>query len=181
MADVHALLAPIRQLHERISAAVVEACEAAAVDELARIVKEEEGDTIFAVDRVSEELLVEVFEREVAPTTPLVLIAEGLEGGQITLPYGTPESEAVWRIIVDPIDGTRGLMYQKRSAWVLTGVAPNLGPDTDLQDIELAIQTEIPLVKQHLSDVAWAIRGEGVHAERFNRLSGERSALRLQP
>ncbi len=181
MADARALLAPIRHLHELIRESVVAACEGAALEELSRVVKEEEGDTIFAVDRVSEDLLVEFFAREVATTTPLVLIAEGLEGGQITLPYGTPESEAVWRIIVDPIDGTRGLMYQKRSAWVLTGVAPNLGPDTDLQDIELAIQTEIPLVKQHLSDVAWAIRGEGVHAERFNRLSGERSALRLQP
>ena len=66
------------------------------------------------------------------------------------LPRGTPETEAVWRIIVDPIDGTRGLMYQKRSAWILTGVAPNRGPETALKDIELAVQTEIPLVKQHL-------------------------------
>ncbi len=181
MTDVRALLAPIKQLHERIRAAVVEACERAATDELARVVKEEEGDTIFAVDRVSEELLVEFFEREVAPAAPLVLIAEGLEGGRVMLPRGIPESEAVWRIIVDPIDGTRGLMYQKRSAWILTGVAPNRGPDTNLQDIELAVQTEIPLVKQHLSDTAWASRGEGVRAERFNRLTGERSSLSLQP
>jgi fructose-1,6-bisphosphatase/inositol monophosphatase family enzyme len=181
MTDVHALLAPIRQLHERISAAVIEACEAAAVDELARVVKEEEGDTIFAVDRVSEELLVEVFEHEVAPTAPLMLIAEGLEGGQIMLPRGLPEAEAVWRIIVDPIDGTRGLMYQKRSAWILTGVAPNRGPETNLQDIELAIQTEIPLVKQHLSDTAWAICGEGVRGERINRLTNERVPFHLKP
>lgn len=181
MTDARALLAPIKQLHERIRAAVVEACERAATDELARVVKEEEGDTIFAVDRVSEELLVEFFEREVAPAAPLVLVAEGLEGGRVMLPRGIPESEAVWRIIVDPIDGTRGLMYQKRSAWVLTGVAPNRGPDTNLQDIELAVQTEIPLVKQHLSDTAWASRGEGVRAERFNRLTGEYSSLSLQP
>ena len=181
MADVHVLLGPIRDLHERIRRAVVEACESSALDELARVVKEEEGDTIFAVDRVSEELLVEVFEHEVAPTTPLVLIAEGLEEGQVVLPRGTPEANAVWRIIVDPIDGTRGVMYQKRSAWVLTGVAPNRGPETSLQDIELAVQTEIPLIKQHLSDTMWAIRGEGVRSERFNRLTGERTALNLQP
>ena len=36
-------------------------------------------------------------------------------------------------------------MYQKRSAWILTGVAPNRGPETSLQDIVLAMQTEIPL------------------------------------
>lgn len=181
MADVRALLTPIRELHERIRAAVVEACEGAAVDELARVVKEEEGDTIFAVDRVSEELLLEIFEREVAPTTPLVLIAEGLEGGQVMLPRTLPEAEAVWRIIVDPIDGTRGIMYQKRSAWILTGVAPNRGPETNLQDIELAVQTEIPLVKQHLCDTVWAICGEGVRGERINRLTNERSPLHLKP
>ena len=33
--------------------------------------------------------------------------------------FGTPAEEASWRIIMDPIDGTRGLMYQKRSAWIL--------------------------------------------------------------
>ena len=181
MPDVRALLAPIRHLHERIRKAVVEACERARLEELARVVQDDEGDTIFAVDRVSEELLVEFFAREVAPATPLVLIAEGLESGQVTLPHGTPESEAVWRIIVDPIDGTRGLMYQKRSAWILTGVAPNRGAGTALQDIELAVQTEIPVIKQHLSDVAWAIRGQGVEAERVNRLTGERLPLTLEP
>jgi hypothetical protein len=87
----------------------------------------------------------------------------------------------VWRIIVDPIDGTRGLMYQKRSGWVLTGVAPNLGPETNLRDIELAVQTEIPLVKQHLSDVLWARLGEGAKAKRFNRLTRETEELHLQP
>jgi fructose-1,6-bisphosphatase/inositol monophosphatase family enzyme len=97
------------------------------------------------------------------------------------LPEGANESDAVWRIIVDPIDGTRGLMYQKRSAWVLTGVAPNRGAETNLSDIELALQTEIPLVKQHLSDTLWAFRGEGARAERFNRLTGERTPVTLQP
>lgn len=72
-------------------------------------------------------------------------------------------------------------MYQKRSAWILTGVAPNKGPETNLADIELAVQTEIPLVKQHLSDVLWAIAGQGAGAERFNRLTGERQPLTLQP
>lgn len=181
MAEIRGLLDSIRHLHERIRDAVVAACEQSALEELARVVEDAEGDTIFAVDRVSEELLVEFFEREVAPSTPLVLIAEGLPGGQVMLPRGAAETEAVWRIIVDPIDGTRGLMYQKRSAWILTGVAPNRGPATGLQDIELAVQTEIPLVKQHLSDAVWARRGRGVQAERFNRLTGERQSLPLHP
>jgi fructose-1,6-bisphosphatase/inositol monophosphatase family enzyme len=179
--DLHALLEPIRELHERIRDAVVQACEAAALEEMASVDHESEADTIYAVDRVSEEVLVDFFEQEIAPTMPHVLIAEGLAGGQIVLPRGSDEAAAVCRIIVDPIDGTRGLMYQKRSAWILTGVAPNRGPETNIQDIELAVQTEIPLVKQHLSDMVWAVRGQGVGAERYNRLTDERQPLHLKP
>ena len=181
MTDIRTLLEPLRRLHETIRAAVIEACERAASDELAKVVAEEQSDTIFAIDRVSEEVLIDFFEREVAPHAPVLLIAEGLSDGQITLPRGTAESDVVWRVIVDPIDGTRGLMYQKRSGWILTGVAPNRGPDTSLNDIELAVQTEIPLVKQHLSDVLWAVRGAGFHAERFNRITGEQAPLELHP
>jgi fructose-1,6-bisphosphatase/inositol monophosphatase family enzyme len=176
------LLSPIRTLHEQIREAVVAACEASATAELAAIAREEAGDTIYAIDKVSEELLVDFFSREVAVHTPLVLIGEGLEPhGKVVLPAGTAEADARWRIIVDPIDGTRGVMYQKRSSWILTGIAPNRGPATNLQDIELAVQTEIPLVKQHLSDTLWAIRGQGAQAERYNRLTGERTPIRLHP
>lgn len=180
--DVRALLPTIKRLHERVRDAVVAACERSALEELSRVAEDEaEGDTIYAVDRVSEELLIEIFEREIAPHSSLVLIAEGIEEGKIVLPRGTNEADALWRIIVDPIDGTRGLMYQKRSAWVLTGVAPNRGEETDLQDIVLAVQTEIPLIKQHLCDTLWAIKGEGAYAERLNRLSGESQPITLHP
>lgn len=180
--EIHDFLAPIRRLHEEIRAAVVAACEASDAAALSAIAAEEEGDTIYAIDKVSEERLVDFFAAEIAVHTPIVLIAEGLEPhGKIVLPEGTAEADAKWRVIVDPIDGTRGVMYQKRSSWILTGVAPNRGDQTSLADIELAVQTEIPLVKQHLSDMLWAIRGEPVGAERFNRLTEERTPLHLQP
>lgn len=182
-ADIGQLLQPIRTLHDRIRDAVMAECERAQADALARVVddRDDEGDTIYAVDRVSEEVLVHFFETEVATRWPIVLIAEGLAGGAIALPRGTAEADARWRIIVDPIDGTRGLMYQKRSGWILTGVAPNRGPETTLADIELAVQTEIPLVKQHLCDAIWAQRGAGAQAERLNRLTGERHSLTPRP
>ncbi|HUE82057.1 MAG TPA: hypothetical protein VMM84_08070 [Pyrinomonadaceae bacterium] len=180
--DTGELLASIRRIHEHVRDAVVAECERAAVEELAAVADDESaGDTIYAVDRVSEELLVQLFESEVAQRTPVVLIAEGISGGQVVLPHDASEADAVWRVLVDPIDGTRGLMYQKRSAWVLTGVAPNRGEETSLQDIELAVQTEIPLVKQHLSDTLWARKGMGAQAERFNRLTLERQVLPLRP
>jgi fructose-1,6-bisphosphatase/inositol monophosphatase family enzyme len=181
LSDVSALLGPIRELHASIRDAVVAACEAAALDEMAQVSRESEGDTIYAVDRVSEERIVEFFEREVAPRASLVLIAEGLEGGGLPLPRGTSADEAEWRVIVDPIDGTRGLMYQKRSGWILTGVAPNRGAATTLEDVVLAVQTEIPLVKQHLSDVVWARKGGGAHAERHDRLARRSTPIQLRP
>ncbi len=179
--DPDTLLEPLKRLHATIRKTVVEACERSAIEAMSEIAKEEEGDTIYAVDRISEELLVEFFEHEIANIAPVILIAEGLQGGRLTLPRGTKEQDAHWRIIVDPIDGTRGLMYQKRSAWILTGVALNHGPQTSLRNIRFAIQTEIPLVKQHLSDCIWAAQGGGINAERFNRISGETVGITLQP
>jgi fructose-1,6-bisphosphatase/inositol monophosphatase family enzyme len=179
--EIRDLLEPLRRLHRSIRDRVVEECERSSVATLSRVVADDDGDTIFAVDRVSEEVLVGFIEREIASTISVVLVAEGIVDGKVVLPRGVDEADAVWRILFDPIDGTRGLMYQKRSAWVLTGVAPNRGVGTSLRDIELAIQTEIPLVKQHLSDELWAIRGEGFQVERYDRISGETSAVQLSP
>jgi fructose-1,6-bisphosphatase/inositol monophosphatase family enzyme len=97
------------------------------------------------------------------------------------LPDSAAADEARWQIIVDPIDGTRGLMYQKRPGWILTGVAPNRGSATSLADIVLAVQTEIPLLKQHLTDQLWAVRGRGAHGVRFNRLTHEATPLTINP
>jgi fructose-1,6-bisphosphatase/inositol monophosphatase family enzyme len=176
-----ALLSPLRRLHERVRDSVIAACHEAAFEDLSRADDQAEGDTIYAIDRVSEDMLVELFESEVASVATLILIGEGLPDGRVVLPRGARDEDAVWRVIVDPIDGTRELMYQKRSAWILTGVAPNRGHETGIQDITLAIQTEIPTLKQHICDSLWAMKGEGAHAERFDRLSGERRALRLKP
>jgi fructose-1,6-bisphosphatase/inositol monophosphatase family enzyme len=173
------LLAPLRRVHEAIRQAVIDAC-ASADAPLAGVERDGAGDTIYAIDRVSEDRLLDLLAREVAPVAPVVVIAEGLSG-PVVLPPGTAEGAATFRVIVDPIDGTRGLMYQKRSAWILTGVAPNRGEATRLSDIALAVQTEIPLVKQHLSDTLWALRGEGAGAERWHRFSGERTPLTLRP
>ena len=107
--DATVLLEPIRRLHAGMRDAVVASCEDAALEDMARVSRDGEGDTIYAVDRVSEERIVDFFAREIAPRAPLVLVAEGLEGGMV-LPRGTAEADALWRVIVDPIDGTRGLI-----------------------------------------------------------------------
>ncbi|HLQ79067.1 MAG TPA: inositol monophosphatase [Terriglobia bacterium] len=178
--NAHDLVDPLRRLHDDIRSAVIASTEAQRLEELASVRREQDGDTIYAVDVVSEDILLDFFEKLSAGFS-FVLIAEGLHDGPIAFPRGSDPASVDWRIIVDPIDGTRGLMYQKRSAWILTGAAPNRGPQTSLQDIVAAVQTEIPLVKQHLSDQLWALKGEGAQAERFNRVTGERSKLQLRP
>jgi fructose-1,6-bisphosphatase/inositol monophosphatase family enzyme len=172
---------PLRRLHDWIRGLVVTACEQRGADELARVAHSGAGDVIYAVDRISETALVEWFNREIAAHEPIVLIGEGLSSAGMTLPIGANADDARWRVIVDPIDGTRGLMYQKRPAWILTGVAPNRGEETSLADIEAAVQTEIPLIKQHLSDQLWAARGGGVQGVRFNRLTDATQPLAIQP
>jgi Inositol monophosphatase family len=202
----HPLVDPILALHRRIRADVVAACEQAALELLSNVASDDEGDTIYAIDRVAEHVLIGEIERTIATAAaPVVLVAEGVPGGRVIIPKGADESRAAWTIVVDPIDGTRGVMYQKRPGWILTGVVshrpdrsiggaeasppqrlaeappPQRPAQPRLSDIELAVQTEIPLVKQHLCDELWAVRGHGVKATRVNRLSGDAEPLKLRP
>jgi hypothetical protein len=179
-ADARRLLPAILALHDSIRTSVVDAFASQRPGAMSDVAEDGVGDTIYAVDRVSEETLVAGLEI-VAREEPLVLVAEGLPPTGLVLPHGASEQDCRWRLLVDPIDGTRGLMYQKRPAWILTGVAPNRGPATRLRDIVLAVQTEIPLVKQHLCDQLWAVRGEGVESRRLDRISGRSEPLILRP
>jgi len=178
MRDPRVLLEPILAMHDRVRDEIVHATERAHPDQLAAVDHDTGGDTIYAIDVIGEAVVTR-FAADLAHEHAFVLVGEGLPGGRRGHPGG--DEAADWWIIVDPIDGTRGLMYQKRSAWILTAVAPNRGPATSLRDVVLAVQTEIPLIKQHLSDQLWAVRGEGVQAVRYNRLTGERGPIRPAP
>ena len=144
------------------------------------------ADTIYKIDAVVDPALV-AFCQEWAKTTPLVLVSEGLEdeGGRevesLTFPLGSRAEDAEIRVIVDPIDGTRGIMYDKRSAWALAGVAPNKGPNTRLRDVEVAVMTELPTSKMGYADVLWAIKGRGAHAERVDLRTFDAEPLPIRP
>src|SRR3954462_6087628 len=173
------LLEPLLALHDTIRLAVLDATDRDTRHALAGVSRQDAADTIYAIDVVAEQVLTR-FAARLAETQTFVLVAEGLHGGKQVWPKGTAEADATWRIIVDPIDGTRGLMYQKRSGWILSAAAPNRGPATSLQDVVLAVQTEIPLRKQHLSDHVRAIKGEGVTAHRDDRITGDPTELALR-
>jgi fructose-1,6-bisphosphatase/inositol monophosphatase family enzyme len=180
-ADLQALLLLLQKTQQAIRDRVVAACEAQTTDELSAVAEDAEGDTLFAIDKVSEAELLRQLEPAAERFGGFVLIAEGVAGGELCLPRGLRPEQARFRIIVDPIDGTRGIMYQKRSAWVLAALAPNLGAATSLRDVVLCVQTEIPTVKQHLCDELWAVRGQGAFAERFDRVTKRRWPLQLRP
>ncbi len=139
------------------------------------------ADTIYGVDRISEEAILEWFERHWPKAWPLELVMEGLEGEATTFPRGTPVARTVWKCILDPIDGTRNLMYDKRSAWILTALAPQRGARTHLGDIVVAAMTELPTSKMWRSDQLSAVRGRGVKAQACDVRTGRRQALRVRP
>lgn len=155
-----------------------ENCEIA---DLARIDHESVADTIYSIDIISEEAIVEWFEAHWPSEWPVELVAEGFDDPAMRLfPRGTKLEETRWRCVVDPIDGTRGIMYDKRPAWVLAGLASQLGADTRLPDIFVAAMTEIPTRKQWRSDQISAIRGRGLRCAAFDVRTGLRSSLILR-
>jgi fructose-1,6-bisphosphatase/inositol monophosphatase family enzyme len=140
------------------------------------------ADTIYEIDRSVETILLPALQEHLAPLASFVLICEGVNDEQpLPFPANCSIDDCALRIIVDPIDGTRPIMYNKRSAWVLMGVAPNRGAATTLADIELAVQVELPTTRAAVADSLWAIRGQGAFGETVHLTTGERIAFRPQP
>lgn len=141
----------------------------------ADVVGKTEADTIYHVDRLSETAILTWFDEHWPRTWPVELVMEGLEPGEpATFPRGVPVSATRWKCILDPIDGTRGLMYDKRSAFILAGLAPQRGARTELDDIIVAAMTELPTSKQDRADQLSAVKGQGVVAERIDLARDQR-------
>jgi hypothetical protein len=177
------ILDRLRAFQRQVRDVVIASRNAGSLHEVSRI---SSADTIYKIDADVDPILEEFCE-EWGKKTPLVLIAEGLEdssGRELdyrVFPHGASEADAKIRVIVDPIDGTRGIMYDKRPAWALAGVAPNKGRATKLSDIEIAVMTELPTSKMGFADALWAVKGRGAQGVRENLLNGHATALTLAP
>ncbi|MFP6763075.1 MAG: hypothetical protein VB858_05640, partial [Planctomycetaceae bacterium] len=114
---------------------------------LTRSVAEEGGDCIYSIDRAVEPLIVKEIETWPGECFPLMLISEGL-GQDGRRCFGPPGQPLRFRLIVDPIDGTRMLMYDKRSAWFLAAVAEDCGETTSLAGTFASVLTELPTSRQ---------------------------------
>src|SRR5262245_57127765 len=137
--------------------------------DMAAVEGETAADTIYAIDKVADDALLRWFEQH---WPDVEVVSEGLDDAVVV--GRDPE----WTVIVDTIDGTRGLMYDKRAAWCLAAAAPRGGR---LRDVVTAAMTELPTVKQGAADQLSGVRGRGLSAERVDLRDGRRSALTVRP
>lgn len=137
--------------------------------DMAAVAGSTSADTIYGIDKVADDALVDWFEQH---WTAVQLVSEGFDEPVVVGP------SADWTVIVDSIDGTRGLMYDKRSAWCLAAAAPVGG---SLRDVVAAAMTELPVSKQGAADQLSGVRGGGVHIERIDLGNGTRRPLTSRP
>lgn len=149
-------------------------------DGLALPVAHEGGDTVYALDRHVEPVIERALATWPDADKPLLLISEGL-GPDGRKSFGRPGEPERYRLIVDPVDGTRGLMYDKRSAWFLAAVARNRGEATTLADAFASVIVELPTTKQGWADAFLALSGERSRGFRRRLESVETRELVLQP
>jgi hypothetical protein len=177
--DHRTLVPRLRALQVEIRSALRAVMETQAVELLARAVRDDAGDTIFGIDVEVENLLLHYCEKW-GEEQHFTLVGEGLPTEGVT--FGTPgRGGPPFRLLVDPIDGTRGLMFDKRSGWCLMGCAPDRGSDTLLQEVEVAVMTELPTTRQNISDVVWAVTGQPAEAERHDIVRNTKMPLRVLP
>jgi fructose-1,6-bisphosphatase/inositol monophosphatase family enzyme len=179
----------VRRLLCRLQDAIRDALWAArdrqAAGDLAGIAAVTAADTIYQIDRVSEGVILAWFEAHWPPTWPVELVMEGVEEDHpVTFPRGTAVAQTAFKCILDPIDGTRNLMYDKRSAWTLAALAPQRRKQTHLGDVVVAAMSELPTSKQWAADQVSGVRGcgpRGLVADRVNVLDGRRTPLPVRP
>jgi hypothetical protein len=167
---------------ERVRDHVLNQLRQESAESLSAIAFETAADKIYVIDRSVETVLLPALAEELQPLLSFALICEGVNDEKpLSFPAGTPIDQCQARLIVDPIDGTRPIMYNKRSAWWLAGLAPNRGEETSLLDIDLAVQIEIPTTRAALADVIWAVRGRGAKGVTSNLITHELKTLQPEP
>ncbi|MDA0808804.1 MAG: hypothetical protein O2945_10110 [Planctomycetota bacterium] len=145
---------------------LVRSAFATGANTLADAVAEEGGDRIYRIDREVETTIEQTISSWPESCLPVLLIAEGM-GSDGRILFGDPERQPRWRLIVDPIDGTRMLMFDKRSAWFLAAACPDNGEATTLADSVASVMVELPPSKQTLADAFSASAGKSTRGLRF--------------
>lgn len=160
------LVAAVLELHDAIRDAVLEQISNAPEAGAARS-RDGAGDVSYGIDVTAEDAIAAHLS---TLPEPVVVISEGL--GERVFPAGSDRSAAQFGLIVDPLDGTRELMYQKRSAFVLSAVVRETQEAPTLRDVVYGVMTEVPPLDQTIGVRAWAHRGSGAYVERWDLRQG---------
>ncbi len=179
--DLHQLRVLLCRLQDAVLQMVLAQQRAATRGELTAIAVEPKADTIFRIDKVVEGTLLHWITNHWPAQEPVELVMEGVDDEALVFPAGIQLSDTKWKCIIDPIDGTRSWMHDKRGAWSLAAIAPQRGTDTRLSEIVVAAMTELPVTKQWRADQLSAVRGTGVVAEAIDVRGGERVSWRPAP
>ncbi len=166
------------QSFEKLREGLIRAMGESNTPALSRVIREDKDDTVYSIDLIAAELLWTLLEEHIAPLGGAVLIAEGV-GERIIEPAGGGAPR--WRMLVDPVDGTRCLMYGKRSAWALAAIAPDKGDGTMLSDSVASVMVELPTPRAALAETLWAVKGSGARAETVNIITGDRVEYTPRP
>jgi fructose-1,6-bisphosphatase/inositol monophosphatase family enzyme len=178
---------PLHQLALRMRTAarraLLEAIDHGTLDAIARPHSIGAGDVTYGID-VPTEIVLDRWLEEIAAKAPISLLTEdagwrhrgpGKTGRVVELDgfdHGGP------RIVVDPIDGTRNLMTDLRSAWSVIAVCEPGESEPWMRDVTGGVLAEIPdsrgdharvfqatrggrvvLAHERSSDGAWLTRG----------------------
>ena len=153
-----------RSLADRLTRAVHRALRAGRDAELTALAGRGAGDWTYGIDELAEREL-DAWFTEQAAEGPLSLLTEdrgwrhrGPEGELPGFGHGGP------RVAVDPIDGTRPLMWDLRSAWTVVSVAGPGAGQPRLTDLVEGVVAEIPDTRAALGRVLHARLGEGCRA-----------------
>ncbi len=162
------LAALLWEAHQHVRAGVRNALMEKSPADLSAVAAETQMDTLFRIDEIAEKSLFEYLDAHQAQAPPFLLVGEFETGEAIAFGQGEPR----YRVLFDPIDGTRLLMYAKNSGWILSGILPEKGEATCLAESLFALQTEIPLLKHLYAEVYWAMPTRGAFHLRENLLTG---------
>jgi len=169
-------------LQSRLLETVLDKRNADSSQNMAEIAEVTAADTIYQIDKVSETAIGEWFTDNWPSKWPVSVVMEGVEDDAgLTFPQDANAEDAKWVCVIDPIDGTRNLMYDKRPAWALAGVAPVTGNPPRLADIRVAAMTELPTSRHAVADQLSAVAGNGVVAETIDLRTAKRTPRSISP
>ncbi|MDZ7343068.1 MAG: hypothetical protein ONA90_00995 [candidate division KSB1 bacterium] len=163
--------------HQHVRAAVRAALTERSPNEILHVAAQAQADTIYGIDAIAESEFLKFIEAHQYEAPAFLLVGEFESGDAIPFGKGQPQ----FRVLLDPIDGTRLLMYGKASGWILTGIAPEYGEATRLREIFFSLQTELPTPKYLYADTAWASPLGTTEGVRENLMTGEIAPLPFSP